>query len=197
MNVKIVIVAVAFVGLITGASVLYNNLSNQYAGDNLGVQQTQSSVEGSTSHETTTTPPSYSLAPDFTVTDEEGNKVKLSDFRGEPVVINFWATWCYYCKVEMPDFNTAFNKYPDVNFLMVNATDGFRETVSVAKEFIEDSGFDFDVYYDTERSAVNTYGVSSYPLTLFIDKDGNLIGHISGMTNLETLEKGIAMITEE
>lgn len=135
-------------------------------------------------------------APDFTVTDKDGNKVKLSDFKGKPVVINFWATWCYYCTEEMPDFNTAYKEYPEVQFLMINATDGVRETVKVAKEYVADNNFEFDVFFDTEFDAVDTYGVTGFPMTIFIDKDGNLITYVNGMTNLATLKKGIELITE-
>ena len=62
------------------------------------------------------------------------------------MVLNFWATWCYYCKEEMPDFDEASKLYPDVQFLMVNATDGVRETVDAAKKYVEENGFDFEVF---------------------------------------------------
>lgn len=137
-----------------------------------------------------------SRAPDFSVTDADGNTVKLSDFRGKPVVLNFWATWCYYCKVEMPDFDAVAAERTDIQFLMVNATDGVRETVDVAKAYVEGEGYGFDVFYDTERDAVMTYGINSYPTTFFIDKDGYLVAHGSGMLDRASLEQGIAMITE-
>lgn len=136
-------------------------------------------------------------APDFTVLDENGNKVKLSDFKGQPVVLNFWATWCYYCKVEMPDFELARENYPGVKFLMVNATDGVRETVEKAKKYVSDKGFGFDIYFDTESQAQTAYGISGYPTTVLIDKDGYVVGMAPGMIDYETLVKGINMILEE
>ena len=96
----------------------------------------------------------------------------------------------------MPDFNTAYEKYPDVQFMMINATDGVQETMQSAKQYIKNQGFDFDVFYDTELQAVNAYYVSSFPTTFFIDKDGNLVTYASGMIDLETLEKGIDLIDE-
>lgn len=135
-------------------------------------------------------------APDFTVLDEDGNEVKLSDFKGKPVVLNFWATWCGYCKMEMPDFDTAYAKYPDVQFLMVNVTDGVNETVEKAKAYVETEGFSFDIFFDVKLEAVGRYGVTGYPTTYFIDKDGNAVAMQSGMLKLDILEKGIAMITE-
>ena len=110
-------------------------------------------------------------------------------------MLNFWATWCYYCKSEMADFNRAYANNPEVQFLMVNATDGKRETVASAKKYIEQNGFDFDVFFDVNGDAMDTYGITSFPTTYFIDKDGNLIARGVGMLDYETLEKGIDMIT--
>ena len=135
-------------------------------------------------------------APDFTVLDAQGKPVQLSDFYGKPVVLNFWATWCGYCKMEMPDFDTAYAKYPDVQFLMVNVTDGVNETVEKAKAYVEAEGFSFEIFFDVKLEAVSRYGVTGYPTTFFIDKDGNAVAKQSGMLKLDVLEKGIAMITE-
>lgn len=188
---KWVIIAVILVGVIAGATFLYNKYSKDlvvetpvYTTQKNNQQDTQ---EGSEQD--------YS-APDFTVLDYEGNEVKLSDFKGKPVVINFWATWCYYCKEEMPDFNEAYKKYPDVEFLMVNATDGYQETVQTAKKYIEDEGFAFNVYFDTKFEAVNAYYVNGFPATFFIDKNGNLVTYANGMLDHESLEKGINLIKE-
>lgn len=139
----------------------------------------------------------YSPAPDFTVLDSSGEPVRLSDYRGRPIVLNFWATWCGYCLYEMPDFNEAYHNYPDVMFMMVNYTDGFYETVESATNCIESEGFDFEIFFDTEIDAISAYGVRSYPVTFFIDADGYLITYSPGMLNYSTLEQGIKMITEE
>ena len=96
----------------------------------------------------------------------------------------------------MPDFDKAAEKYSDVQFLMVNATDGNRETISVAKEYIEKEGYRFDVFFDTKQEAVNSFYVTGLPSTYFIDKDGNLVTYGSGMLDMATIEKGIEMITE-
>ena len=180
-------IAVLLVGIIAGATVLYDKLSEGYDGNRL-VQNSQAQDQAQAETE-------YAV-PDFTVFDEEGNEVKLSDNRGQPVVLNFWATWCYYCKVEMPDFDKAYEKYPDVQFLMVNVTDGAQETMDSAQKYIKQEGFRFDVFFDTNLEAVNAYYVSGLPSTFFIDKNGNLVTRSSGMLDLETLEQGIQMITE-
>ena len=190
-NLKWVISIVVLVAVVAGAGVLYNKFSKDYAID-MPVQ-TSSQNEGEAQN--TQNSSDYS-APDFTVLDYDGNEVKLSDYRGKPVVINFWATWCYYCKEEMPDFNEAFKKYPDVVFLMVNATDGYQETIASAKEYFENEGFDFDIYFDTKGEAVNAYYVTGFPSTYFIDKNGDIVTYANGMIDYESLEKGIKLITE-
>lgn len=182
---KWIVTAALLVAVIAGASMLYERLSGEYDGDNLAQTENSQTQENRLFE-----------APDFTVLDNDGNEVKLSDFRGKPVVINFWATWCYYCRQEMPDFDKAREQYPDVQFLMINATDGVQETMENAKAYIEKEQYGFDVFFDTSLEAVNAYYVTGFPCTYFIDKDGNLVTRASGMLDYGTLEKGIAMITE-
>jgi thiol-disulfide isomerase/thioredoxin len=134
-------------------------------------------------------------APDFTVYDAEGNEVRLSDFKGKPIILNFWASWCGPCKSEMPDFDEAYGKYKeDINFLMINLTDGSRETVESASEYINSEGYSFDVYFDTETEAAIKYSVFSIPTTYFIDADGMLVTYSQGAINAEALQQGIDMI---
>ncbi len=197
-NIKWIVVAVVLVVLIAGAGALYNKLSPQYTADKLAQTTSQNeNAQGNTNKNQSdlSEQPDFS-APDFTVVDYNGNQVKLSDFKGKPVVLNFWATWCYYCKEEMPDFDIAYEKYPDIQFLMVNATDGVQETEEKAKKYIEDEGFSFPVFFDKEGEAVNSYYVTSFPTTYFIDADGNLVTYANGMLDLETLEKGIEYIAK-
>ena len=136
-------------------------------------------------------------APDFTVVDADGKEVRLSDFFGKPIVLNFWASWCHYCKEEMPDFNEAYKNRPEVTFLMVNVTDGRSETLESAKKYVTDGGYEFPVYYDTALNAASAYGASGLPMTFFIDADGNLVTYAAGMLTADTLALGIRMITED
>ena len=194
-KVKWIVIAILLVTLIGGAGVLYNKLSPQYSADKLA-QTTADINESDTSNTTVSQEEQDFTAPDFTVLDYEGNEVRLSDFKGKPVVLNFWATWCYYCKEEMPDFDDACKKYPDVQFLMVNATDGVQETMADAKAYVEDEGYSFPVFFDTKSEAVDAYYVSGFPSTYFIDADGNLVTYANGMLDMATLEKGIEYIAE-
>ena len=133
-------------------------------------------------------------APDFTLLDYNGNEIKFSDFKGKPVVLNFWASWCYYCKVEMPYFDRASGKYKDIQFVMLNVTDGKSETVESAKSYIEGEGYTFDVFFDTSLEAVEKYNIQGYPTTYFIDAEGRVAAYKVGMLTEEELEGGIELI---
>ncbi len=137
-------------------------------------------------------------ANDFSVYDVYNNKVYLSDFTGKPTVVNFWATWCGYCVRELPYFENSYKKYGDkVNFLMVNMTDGDRETLSKATDFVKKYAYTFPAYYDRDRSAHNAYSVRSIPITLFLDKDGNLIKTQYGAMDSSELEFYIEDLIEK
>ncbi len=129
-------------------------------------------------------------AADFTVYDEAGNAVSLSDYFGKPIVVNFWATWCPPCRAELPDFDEAAAKYGDqVVFLMVNLTDGYRDTVESATAFArEDNGFSFPLYFDLSYSGVEACQVNAIPVTLFIRADGSLLYQQIGMIDGAALE---------
>ncbi len=136
-------------------------------------------------------------APDFTVYDRDGNTVRLSDFLGKPVVLNFWASWCGPCKMEMPDFEEIYKEYgKDLHFVMVNLTDGDRETMETATTFLDNSGYTFPVYYDKDTDAALTYQVYGIPVTYFINAKGHLIAQGSSALDAETIKRGIEMILE-
>lgn len=134
-------------------------------------------------------------AVDFTVYDADGNPVQLSDYFGKPIVVNFWASWCGPCQSEMPAFQQAYETYGDqVHFLMVNMTDGTRETVDIATEFIENLGYTFPILFDTHYDATITYQVYSLPTTLFITKEGNILTGRSGALTHAYLESLITQL---
>lgn len=193
----LVILSVLLILLIGGASVLYNKLGDNVESQQLADQTSQTSQTSSDSSSGNSSEQSAEkiVAPDFTVYDIDGNPVHLSDFKGKPVVLNFWASWCGPCKMEMPDFNEKYLELGEnINFIMVNSTDGSRETVEIASEFIKSTGYSFPVYYDNDSDASMKYGVYSLPTTFFIDADGNFVTYATGAISGDILQKGIDMI---
>ncbi|MEG1427850.1 MAG: redoxin domain-containing protein, partial [Oscillospiraceae bacterium] len=111
----VILLSILLVALIFAATIGYNALMKNYKADTLvgqGTDPTAQSGENST--------PEKTPAADFTVYDQEGNEVKLSDYFGKPIVLNFWTSWCGPCKQEMPHFEKTFvERGKDIHFLMV------------------------------------------------------------------------------
>jgi len=189
MKKSLILWAVLFILLLVGATVGYRYLSAQYQ------QEQEQSI---TTQETQSTEQPKQKAPDFVVIDGDRNAQRLSKLQGKPVVVNFWATWCGPCKMELPAFDAMYKKYREqVVFLMVNLTDGQRETFEGAKAFVAENGYTFPTYYDTKSNAANAYGIRSVPLTVFITPDGTLLGGFNGAIDEATLEAGILKLLEE
>ena len=140
---------------------------------------------------TEATEPETIPAPDFTVQDWDGNEVHFSDYVGKPIVLNFWAHWCGPCQMEMPEFNAAYERLGgEVTFLMVHE----GAAVDDGKEKVNEGGYTFPVVFDVDSSAGNLYGITAFPTTFFIDKDGNLQAYYMGAMDASLLQQGIDMI---
>ena len=134
-------------------------------------------------------------APDFTFYHLDGSEAKLSDYFGKPMVLNFWSSNCGPCRSEMPDFQRAYEELGDaVNFVMVNVTDGYWDTVDSASSYVAEEGFTFPVFYDTDNHAAYTYGITGLPTTFFLSAEGNLVAGRSGAMSYDILMGGIDFI---
>lgn len=128
--------------------------------------------------------------PEFTVVNNEGEEVSISEFKGKKVIINFWASWCPPCIEEMPEFQLLHNELdPDETVLLaINLTDGQRETKTLANNFLAENNLDLNVLYDTLGNAFYEFNVTSIPQTFFLDEEGTVQYSILGMTNKTTLD---------
>lgn len=171
-NITIIILAVVLVALIAVAAVFYSKLSEEYVPSDIQPPATGDVTEAT------------DMAADFAMQDADGNQINLSDFFGKPIVLNFWATWCPPCKAELPAFENAYTAYGDrVQFIMLNQTDGARDTVDVVKQFVSDNGYTFPVYYDTAFAGTYAYSAFSIPTTVLINADGEVVDtHIGAMS---------------
>lgn len=187
-NTKLIISIVIAVALFIAALLLYSALSEDFDANNMAGNSNTSS--NNTNKDDSQ---DYS-APDFIVTDSDGSEVTLSQFFSKPIVLNMWASWCSPCKNEMPYFEEAYKENEDIQFMMVNMTAG--DSKKDAKEFIKEEGYTFPVFFDEQGYCQSVYGATSLPMTIFIDKNGDIVTYAVGALSAEQLQKGIDLIKE-
>ena len=111
------------------------------------------------------------VAPDFTLPDLEGNQISLSTYKGRVVLLNFWATWCPPCRLEMPTMEKAYRKYRDKGFEVVAVSVDAGPKSSV-KSFLRELGLSFQVLLDPDMETLRAFRGFSLPMTVVIDRQG-------------------------
>ena len=135
-------------------------------------------------------------APDFTLVLSDGRAVKLSDYRGKAVVINFWASWCAPCRAEAPTLEETHKRYADRGVVILGI--GLWDTEEAAAEFRKVYGQTYPSGVDPNGKIAIEYGVSGIPETYFITPDGMIAAKFVGPLPLETLETLLAeMLSDE
>ena len=141
-------------------------------------------------------------APDFVLTDQYGNKHSLADYKGKTIFLNFWATWCGPCRNEMPEIQKIYEETlqeedSDLVILGIAAPgfgqEGSQEEIEAS---LEENGYTYPVLMDTTGEVFMEYGISAYPTTFMVDRDGNLFGYIQGQLN-EAMMRSIIRQTME
>ena len=118
-------------------------------------------------------------APNFQLRDMEGRMVALSDLRGKVVLLNFWATWCGPCRVEMPAMEQLYRAYPRKDFeILAVSTD--PQGVAVTRPFQQENHLTFPILHDAEYRVGLTYGARSLPMTFMVDRQGVVRQQIFG-----------------
>ena len=190
-------------GMMNGINVYLSRLSQTTNQTQQNLDSTENTVDvtpeqietqNETSQESNTVP-----APDFTLSDQFGNTHTLSEYKGKVVFLNFWTTWCGYCKEEMPDIQQLYEEYGqnqgDLVVLGVAnpRSELFPNGADVEKseiiQFLTDAGYTYPTVMDTTGSVFREYGISSFPFTLMIDRDGNVFGYVGGMLTKEQMEQ--------
>lgn len=125
------------------------------------------------------------IAPDFELKTLDGESAKLSDFRGERVMLNFWATWCPPCRAEMPDMQ-KFHENKDVQILAVNLIDTESNPERVPK-FLDELGLTFPVLLDEGSNVSTDYNIVAYPTSFMIDSNGRIQFKAMGAINYDIM----------
>ncbi len=176
---NVLILAVLLVILLGGAGFAYSALREHTAPETVSAmpEAEQTPTESGTPEES-------QLAPDFTFLNADGEEIRLADLTGKPVLINFWATWCPPCREELPCFQKAYAQYgEEIQFLIMNETDGVRDTVESARSFAEENQYDFPLYFDTKGQGGRAYSVMYIPVTVFINAEGEMVyEHVGALT---------------
>lgn len=141
-------------------------------------------------------------AIDFTLKDQYGEEHTLSDYKGKTVFLNFWATWCPPCKAEMPDIQNVYETYDTEGedalvVLGISAPnmggEGSEEQIAA---FLKEQGYTYPVVMDTTGEIFSAYGITSFPTTFMIDREGNVFGYVTGMLSEDVMQSIIKQTME-
>ncbi len=133
------------------------------------------------------------LAPNFQLQNLDGQTVSLSNFRGKPVLVNFWATWCPPCRSEMPYIQEIYEEWTNKGLVVLTINIG--ESSSKVEEFMQSLNLSFTVLLDTKQDVAQRYNITGIPTTFFIDKDGIIQDKvISAFQNKTQIENRLSKI---
>lgn len=131
------------------------------------------------------------LAPDFTLIDLEDNQIRLSDFRGSIVFINFWATWCPSCRAEMPEIEAVYQDFKGKDVVIIGVD--LLESPDEVRRFVEQGDYNWIFVIDTTGEVGNSYEVTAIPTSFFLDREGVIRAINTGAMSKKTIENMLAM----
>lgn len=126
-------------------------------------------------------------APNFETVTDTGETIRLSDLKGQVVVLNFWGTWCIPCKEEMPEFEKAYQENADRGFTILAVNN--RDTVEAVQNYRQEMGLSFPLLMDVDEIIRKSYGIVSFPSTFVLDRDGKIIARHFGALTAEDIEQ--------
>ncbi|MGH8983969.1 MAG: TlpA family protein disulfide reductase [Acidimicrobiia bacterium] len=131
-------------------------------------------------------------APDFTLPTLDGKSVTLSELRGRPSVVNFWASWCNPCRKEFPLLASALDEYEDRELAVIGVT--YQDIDSDSRAFVDEMDATWPQAVDDGGAVAQSYGVRAIPLTFFIDADGRIADRVIGFSSKQALDVSLARI---
>ena len=175
----IIIALIGAVGWIVSDFVISNNTKKQSASESENDTTTVGSKAGTGLEK-------GNLAPDFELKTTDGETVQLSDFRGEKVLLNFWATWCPPCRAEMPDMQKYYEKHDDGVILAVNLVET-EQGMGQVEDFLAEYGITFQILLDESTEVSSIYDAYALPTSYLINKDGTIYTKAVGAINYDLL----------
>ena len=131
------------------------------------------------------------LAPDFTLSDLKGNRLRLSDLRGKVVFVNFWTTWCPPCRAEMPEIEAVYQEYKDKDVVFLGVD--ILEPENVVRQFVQEGGYNWTFVIDTTGEVTATYRIPAIPTSFFIDREGIIRAVNIGAMTKRAMETKLAV----
>lgn len=146
----------------------------------------------------TSADPAGRAAPDFELKSIDGKSYKLADLRGKAVLLNFWATWCPPCKIEIPWFIELQKQYANQGLIVVGvAMDDDTNKQKVVKDFADQMKIDYPILLGTDQVADQYGGVDALPTTFFIGRDGKIVRRVMGLAGHSEFEEAIQAALKE
>lgn len=135
------------------------------------------------------------LAPPFTLKGLDGESVSLQDLQGQPIYLNFWATWCKWCVKEMPEMEKVFVEYQERGLVLLAVSVG--EDLAKVENYLEDQSYSFQFLLDTDKSVTRSYGLKSIPVSIMIDRNGYVIYKRVGAMNEQQIRSAVELLFAE
>jgi thiol-disulfide isomerase/thioredoxin len=180
---KILIIILSLIliaGCTDNSSISPDNEAEDALNDN---QETEDTLNDNQETENSNEP---IMVPDFELETLDGSVIKLSEIRDKNVIINFWYTGCTFCVMEMPDLQKLQETYPDDLLLLAINVGETKETI---EEFIAENKLNIRVLLDQDMHVAYDYGIRSFPTTIAVNKNGEMVGGYIGMLTYEQMEK--------
>jgi peroxiredoxin len=136
-----------------------------------------------------TAPEIDAFAPPFTLTQLDGDRLQLTDLQGSPVILNFWATWCEPCKVEMPELQRLHEAYPDIGIVGINT----GEKSELVSQWVKDYGLTFDIGLDHDGTVMLLYRILGQPSTFVLSPEGVITHIFYGPVDFSTLQNALRL----
>ncbi|WP_297638701.1 TlpA disulfide reductase family protein [uncultured Clostridium sp.] len=186
---KKILLIIIIIALIVGGYEFYKSRADKKVEKQVTVEKEENINKSAEQKNNTMRRREVVQAKEFTLKNLQGEEVSLSQFKGKKVFLNFWATWCPYCRKEMPDIEKLYNKYKgtDIEILTID----IGESKNAVDKFMKTNNYTVPVLLDTDSKISAEYGARSTPAFALIDKEGNLVNFRKGAMGYEQMEEFI------